>query len=132
MIRRLACTSFPRTNLPATEVPRLIACSRTQNARDGISGVLIYTGYEFVQLVEGTPEAVERVRQRIRGDDRQSDVLIILDERDAERWFDDWRVGYFAERALTDMLAGWRALGRRLDDGERDSLRRLLAAADTL
>lgn len=132
MFRRLAYTSVPRPNLPAAEIPRIIASSRTHNVRDGMCGVLVYTGHEFAQLIEGAPEKVERLWQRIQADARHVELVILLDELDRTRWFNDWRIGYLADRALIDSLASWRARGRCLDGGERDALRRLFAAADSL
>ncbi|MEO8506214.1 MAG: BLUF domain-containing protein [Betaproteobacteria bacterium] len=130
MIRRLAYVSRPRTNLPATEIPRIIVAARANNARYGISGILVYTGTDFAQLIEGGPPAVATLWQRIGTDDRHVDMTLLLDEHDTTPWFPDWRVGYLSDRGLPDRFAEWRARGRTLPDAERITLRRLLAAAD--
>lgn len=132
MIRRLAYVSRPRTDLPATEIPRIIASSRANNARHGITGILVYTGTDFAQLIEGRPPAVATLWQHIGADDRHVDMALLLDEDDTTPWFPDWRVGYLTDRGLPDRFAEWRARGRTLPDAERMALRRLLAAADSV
>lgn len=132
MIRRLAYVSRPRPDLPATEIPRIVLTSRANNARDRITGVLVYTGTDFAQLLEGERARVEALWRRIRDDDRHLDITPLLDEPDAAPWFPDWRMGYLADRGLARQLADWRALEHAIDPRERTTLRTLLAAADAL
>jgi hypothetical protein len=130
MIRRVAYVSRPRIDLPATEIPRIVVVSRAYNARNGITGILVYTGTDFAQLIEGRPPAVAALWQRIGADDRHVDMTLLLDEDDTTPWFPDWRVGYLTDRGLGRRFADWRARGRRLSDPERTTLRQLLAEAD--
>jgi Sensors of blue-light using FAD len=130
LFRRLGFLSLPRADLPGAELPRIIARSRINNARDEISGVLVYSGTDFVQLIEGPPTAVGALWARIRADPRHHDILVFVDTRDPTRWCNDWRVGYLDNLALVRQIADWRTLQRPWDAGDQNSFRRLLAAAN--
>jgi len=132
MIRRLAYVSRPRPELPATEISRIVLASRANNARDRISGVLVYTGTDFAQLIEGDAGRVEALWRRICSDDRHLDVAPLLDETDTAPWFPEWRMGYLADRALAARFADWRGLDRTIGERERGALRNILASADAL
>lgn len=132
MIRRLAYVSRPRPDLPSAEIPRIVLTSRANNTRDRVTGVLVYTGTDFAQLIEGEAARVEALWQRIRADDRHLDVTPLLDETDTAPWFQDWRMGYLGDRTLARKFAEWRGLDHAIGERERSALRTLLATADAL
>jgi len=130
MLRRLAYVSYPAADLPPAEVSRIIHVSRVHNAAHGITGVLVYTGTDFAQLIEGRHESVETLWRRIQADKRHRDILSFLDEPAERAWFETWRMGYLYDDALSQQIAEWRALRAKLSLVERDTLRSLLASAD--
>ena len=132
MIRRLAYVSRPRPNLALTEIPRIVAKCRTCNVVEGLTGVLLFTGVDFAQLIEGEPESVSSVWSRIQADERHRDLMVILDERAPDRWFPDWRVGFPSDSAVVARIGAWRQCASVLDDAGRTELRQVLAAADAL
>lgn len=132
MIRRLAYVSRPRPGLPASEISRIVQVSRANNAQTGICGVLVYTGTDFAQLIEGLSADVEDLWSRIRADVRHADVTLLLDERDVAPWFPEWRMGYLSDRELSLRFTEWRALRHGIEATGRSELRRLLAAADAM
>ena len=132
MIRRLAYVSRPRTDLPPAEISRIVVKSRINNASEGLSGVLVYTGTDFAQLIEGPSARVEALWHRIRQDDRHQDVALLFDETTEAPWFPDWRMGYLVNRDLTRHIGAWRNLDGTMDERSRSELRRFLAAADAL
>ena len=48
--------------------------SRANNGLNGISGILLSDGRRFLQVLEGTPEAIEHVFARISADPRHAEV----------------------------------------------------------
>ena len=130
MLRRLAYVSRPSPDLPATEVSRIIHVSRVNNAAQGITGALVYTGTDFAQLIEGRHESVEVLWRKLQADPRHHDVLAFLDEPCERAWFETWRMGYLYDESLGERIAEWRALKARLAHVERDAVRALLASAD--
>lgn len=132
MIRRIAYTSRLRMGLSLTEIPRIVAACRTRNALSGITGVLLFTGQDFAQLIEGPPPAVTELWASIRADPRHHDLSVLLDERAPAPWFADWRVGFPSDPRVTAQMETWRQRTGKWDDAQRDELRRLLAAIDAV
>ena len=130
MIRRIAYASIPRPDLGASEVPRLISKSRTNNERDGIGGVLVFTGSDFVQLIEGAPELVDACWERILSDPRHHSVAPFLDMSDQEPWFPEWRVGYLYDEDFTRRIASWRSRSGAMNPEELHEIRLVFAATD--
>ena len=62
---------------PATQVATILATSRANNARDGVTGALLYSEGCFAQVLEGGLSAVERTFERIQCDQRHSDVVML-------------------------------------------------------
>ena len=82
------------------DLAKLLEHSRTSNAKDGITGLLIYrynADYRrgnFLQVLEGTNDALDDVWNRISNDPRLH-TLVVLDggESDA-KMFGDWSMGF--------------------------------------
>ena len=70
MIRRLAYVSRPRPGLSVVEIPRIVSVCRARNEVEGITGVLLYTGLDFAQVIEGSWQPVVDLWERIRADER--------------------------------------------------------------
>lgn len=132
MIRRLAYVSRPRPNLPLQEIPRIIATCRAHNEADGITGVLLFTGLDFAQLIEGESDAVADLWARIQADGRHRDIHTFLDERAADRWFMDWRVGFPSDNEVVARIAAWRECPPLRSEAERAEVRDVLSVADAL
>jgi hypothetical protein len=130
MLRRLAYVSYPSPDLAAAEVSRIIHVSRVNNAARGITGVLVYTGSDFAQLIEGRHESVETLWRKVQADRRHRDIVPFLDEPTERAWFETWRMGYLYDDSLSERIAEWRTLKARLAQVERDAVRAILASAD--
>lgn len=60
------------------------------NARTGITGILLFDGQYFVQLLEGPVDAVDRLVGRIVDDPRHAEVLVLVDEIARRRGLARW------------------------------------------
>ena len=130
MLRRLAYVSYPVADLPSTEVSRIIQVSRVNNAARGITGVLVYTGTDFAQLIEGRHETVEGLWRKLLADPRHHGVASFLDESTDRAWFETWRMGYLYDDKLSRQIAEWRALQAKMSNVQLDTVRTLMASAD--
>ena len=130
MLRRLAYVSYPAADLPPTEVSRIIQVSRSNNAAHGITGVLVYTGTDFAQLIEGRPDTVEQLWRNVKADRRHRDITSFLDEPTDRPWFETWRMGYLYDDTLCQQIAEWRALKRASRTSSAMPFAPLLASAD--
>ena len=113
-LKSLAYTSLARLDLEASDLVAIHRGARELNALDGITGLLIFNGTHFLQIIEGAPEAIDDLVERLRRDPRHSG-LEVRDERDVgERSFPDWSMelvrvsaGYFeAKDTIADRLPG--------------------------
>ncbi|KQO60321.1 BLUF domain-containing protein [Curtobacterium sp. Leaf261] len=80
----------------------LLLGSRANNARDGLSGLLLHRMGRFMQVLEGPDEVVRRRYAVIERDPRHGRVQILAEETLPERRFGAWSMGY---QPLTDALA---------------------------
>jgi len=78
--------------------------ARAHNAAHSITGVLIYSGSHFAQVLEGTESDLKALMASIRSDVRHRDVRTLLSEPLAERRFKDWSMGFTFDLSVADLL----------------------------
>jgi hypothetical protein len=89
----------------ADDIHRIVETSRANNAVYDVTGLLIYFGGRYFQLLEGPREAVMRLVQRIRRDTRHGNLTILSAEPVEARAFPGWPMGYAEAHALPDELS---------------------------
>ncbi|MEE7457241.1 blue light sensor protein [Methylorubrum populi] len=72
----------------------ILAVSRVNNARVGVTGALMFNAGCFAQVLEGPSEAVETTFERIQQDERHGEVSLLALEPVEERLFTDWSMAY--------------------------------------
>ncbi len=75
---------------PAT----ILAASRRNNARDGITGLLFFNGKRFLQAIEGEEAAVATTFARIQADGRHYGLVVLSNREVAAREFGEWAMAY--------------------------------------
>lgn len=89
-LKTLTYTSLASLDLSSGDVEAILRTARASNALDGITGLLVFNGTHFMQVVEGAPHAIDDLVDRLRRDPRHSG-LEVRDERSIkERFFPDW------------------------------------------
>ena len=89
-LKSLTYTSLARFDLTARDLVDIHERARHLNALDGITGLLIFNGTRFLQIIEGAESAIDDLVARLRADSRHS-AIEIRDERPIEtRSFPDW------------------------------------------
>ena len=89
-LKTLTYTSLASLDLTAADVDEILRTARTCNALDGITGLLVFNGTHFMQVVEGSPEAIDDLVDRLRRDRRHSGVEIRDERTIDQRFFPDW------------------------------------------
>lgn len=75
---------------------RAIADSaQKRNRAMGLTGLLLYVGGDFLQIIEGPAQAVEELFEMIANDPRNKWVTRLATERVLRRAFADWSMGCF-------------------------------------
>lgn len=111
-LKALTYTSWARPGIRADEVDAILSSARINNARDEISGVLIFNGSAFMQILEGSEAAVGGLVERLASDPRHSNMSIRDDRPIDARTFPNWSMAYLmldngefvGEAAVTDTL----------------------------
>lgn len=85
-----------------SDLSALLTKAREKNERLGLTGMLLYVGNNFMQLLEGPADALGPLIETIKRDPRHGEVTVILQRSIERRSFPDWSMGY-----------------RRLDTGDR-------------
>lgn len=97
MITHLLYRSFSNGEADPKTVDRILQKSRINNARDEITGILLYKNKMFLQVLEGSETAVQKCLTRIRTDHRHYGTGIILTVKSDKRIFPYWQMGFVGE-----------------------------------
>lgn len=76
--------------LNAERLAELERRAATFNAEQGVTGLLVFNGANFVQLIEGDAPAINRVMERIERDDMHSNIHILRNSPMRERECPEW------------------------------------------
>ena len=122
-LKTLTYTSRARLDLTDEDLNAIHQTARHLNVLDGITGLLLFDGSRFLQIIEGAEGAIDNLVGRLRMDPRHS-AFEVRDERYVEqRSFPDWSmellrvsVGYRTARdeVATILPAGLAAPVREL------------------
>ena len=114
----------------AKTVASITRQARVHNAIAGITGVLVFDGESFAQLVEGIPPSIVDLHHRILRDERHRDVQTLwFGEAGVEREYPGWELGYLLSEDNASMqIDRLRGLGER---EALDAFREMVAALDT-
>jgi hypothetical protein len=90
----LTYTSRARLDLGDDELSAIHQTARHLNALDGITGLLLFDGARFLQIVEGSESAIDSLVERLRSDRRHS-AFEVRDERFVDRRsFSGWSMEF--------------------------------------
>jgi len=107
-IYQLVYASRATRPLSEAELGALLEVSRAHNERVDVSGILLYDGGDFLQVLEGPRSSVQDTFDRISQDDRHTDALVLSRRTVDERAFEGWSMGFArASFQLIDVVDGW-------------------------
>jgi len=126
----LTYTSQADRVLDDAEVEHILARARWHNARNQITGILIYNSYDFLQVLEGRVPLLTTTFDRIKADSRHRNLVVVDHAPLSRRAFPDWTMGYLKLSGVTNNAA---AIDRALRRDVSTPVRAMLAAmADSL
>jgi hypothetical protein len=94
LVHIIYCSSATKMDFSPLELEELLLKSRVNNARIGISGILLFNNGSFFQVLEGEKETVEALYEKISKDKRHDKTTKIIMEPIKERSFSVWTMGY--------------------------------------
>jgi hypothetical protein len=86
--------SSARPEFREHEIPELLKQARSANEKRDITGMLLYIGGSFFQLLEGEATRVDSLYTTISRDARHTKVTEIIREPILERDFAGWTMGF--------------------------------------
>ena len=99
---RLIYASRKDEKFNQTDIEDILSVARTENAKDGVTGLLCFNRKYFLQCLEGSRSKVNATYRKILNDPRHSDIVLLSYDEISVREFDNWHMGYIPETALTD------------------------------
>ncbi len=87
------------------DLARLLEVSRRNNAKRGVTGMLLYKGGNFMQVIEGEEPDVRALYEKLKLDPRHTGFFTLLEETISARQFHDWSMGFknLDDTALTEV-----------------------------
>lgn len=76
------------------EIIDILNVSRVNNARLGVTGLLIYHEGSIIQILEGEKEVLYTLYNKIIKDTRHKAIIKVLDFSITERNFREWSMGF--------------------------------------
>ncbi len=101
-IHRLAYAStfnIGRVESAPVALRDILSTSRRNNAEYGVTGYLIFDGETFLQVLEGSKEAVTATITRIEADPRHRQIRAMCWGAAPHRLFEDWAMDGYLRRA---------------------------------
>ncbi len=92
------------------DIGPILEQSRHNNALDGVTGLLWTDCIRFIQVLEGSDDAVTATFARIKADPRHQDIEVVLHTQIDAREFGDWSMAY---RRIEDTADEYNARMRR-------------------
>lgn len=89
-MKRILYFSVAREDVDDAKVDEIVDQAVRNNAQEGITGALGFNGRHFCQLLEGKPDVIDGLVEKIRNDPRHSAFHLIDERRIEARAFADW------------------------------------------
>jgi Sensors of blue-light using FAD len=77
------------------ELAELLKVARENNAKLGLTGMLLYAEGSFFQVLEGQADVVDALYAKIERDPRHDQMTLIIKEPIPKRHFDEWTMGFY-------------------------------------
>ena len=89
------------------ETADILRTSRTNNAKNAVTGMLVRKNRQFLQYIEGPEKSIEELYAKIERDDRHRLVKIIEEGSAEDRVFYDWEMGFADEQNFQPLQWKW-------------------------
>ena len=80
--------------MSSEELLEVLHTSYKNNEEKSVTGMLLYKGGNFMQVLEGPEESVLEIFGEIQRDLRHKDIIVISNEPIKERQFTEWKMAF--------------------------------------
>ena len=123
-LKSFTYTSWASPSLRPGDVDAILDSARANNPLQGLTGVLIFNGAYFMQILEGAEPAIDDLVGRLRTDKRHSNMSIRDERLIVGRTFPNWAMAYL--RLEDGQFVGEAEVERVLTRDLPESLRNLI------
>ncbi|MEO6602119.1 MAG: BLUF domain-containing protein [Polyangiaceae bacterium] len=129
-VHQVIYSSAAVTPFTEPDLGSLLLRARANNARLGVSGLLLHHEGSFLQVLEGKREVLDPLFRTISLDKRHDRVVKLLDREVDERHFADWKMGFVSAASIAKQLPGYTDYLRHRGEVSKaaDAADRVLAA----
>ncbi len=118
-VYQLFYVSTAKVGFEQTDIDAILKKARMFNPSQQLTGVLLFRGGIFLQLLEGDKEKVHALYKKIKRDPRHRNVFTIFENTAQKRIFRDWSMGFCEigpiELKMVNEVIGWKRLVRGKD-----------------
>jgi hypothetical protein len=93
MLSHLIYVSNRAQNCTQAEIEKILESCKKNNFKYDITGVLLYSNTKFVQYIEGEYKEIMGLYDRIKGDPRHTNAVLLTSSPISERSFPSWQMG---------------------------------------
>ncbi|OJJ23416.1 hypothetical protein BKI52_03385 [marine bacterium AO1-C] len=93
MLSELIYVSRRNINCTDKDVEQILQASIRQNKKKDLTGVLLYSQTQFIQVLEGDGKTILGLYDHIKKDRRHKNVLLISLRLIEKRYFPSWQMG---------------------------------------
>jgi hypothetical protein len=91
---QLVYFSTADSNLTKKDIESILERSRNKNSTNDITGCLLNSKGEFLQMLEGEEEKVKSLFSKIEKDSRHHNVILLKEQKIEKRAFQGWSMAF--------------------------------------
>lgn len=92
-LHQIVYFSTPTRSMTLSEVRELLIKAQINNHFKDVTGMLLFDGDSFLQILEGPKETVMALYEKIERDPRHTQCTSLMEREIAQRDFGDWSMG---------------------------------------
>lgn len=94
LVHCIYCSASAIGEFNREQLDQLLEKARSNNAKLGVTGILLYESRSFFQVLEGQRTVIEALFEKIAADKRHLRATKIVFEPIQERTFGEWTMGF--------------------------------------
>lgn len=99
--------SAAKAKMSSLELEEILETARRNNSGKGISGMLVYHGGSFLQVLEGPAEDLENLIAKIKADPRHENIKLLFMDEIEEKEFEEWSMGFVDASRTAAAMEGY-------------------------
>ncbi|MBK5929490.1 BLUF domain-containing protein [Halochromatium salexigens] len=91
---QLCYASTATRELNRDDLLQILNYARQHNAEQGITGLLLFQGGHFLQVLEGEADQIRNLFKQISKDERHHQITLLFEELVSRSQYPDWSMGF--------------------------------------